>query len=122
MGFSYPIGAVDCYEILEFDVPKGTDPTAPLEVQIQPGTDMALLAVTASGYDAETPVTFNTKKKPAAADAVSFVLDQPLIFNGGAFKAFGAAQPQTLFFANAGLKPVSIKILVLRDATPPPTP
>lgn len=104
----------DAYELLDLTVPSGaTD----LKVELQPGSGVALLAVTADWYGPE--LSFRAAKTAAAT---VFDLDQPFLLAGGALAAFGATQPQTLYLSNATAgakaKDAQVQILVARDATP----
>lgn len=117
--FEQTINDADCYQVVDLDLPAGTV-TPPLEVQLQPGSAMALLVITADSYS-EPPetVTYSTTN---TAGAPLFALSQPVLLLGDALLALGATQPQTLYFRNPGSAIVRVKLLVVRDATPTPAP
>lgn len=114
--------AAEAYELLDFIVPANT---TDLKVELQPGSGMSLLAITAGWYGPK--LSFRATQ---ADETTRFVLDEPLLLAGGAIAAFGSEQPKVLYFSNqtadAAAKEAKVMVLVARDATPPspapPTP
>lgn len=115
--------AIEAYDRIEAIVPAATpapdlaDPPIPgaATVQVQPGVaaQVQFLLMTASQYSDQ--LTYSLTGGVTDVD-----LDAPQIFLGpGAVELLKVA-PQSLNFSNSSSDPVTVVILVGRDATPPP--
>jgi len=87
---------------------------ADVEVEVQPtaADRVNLLVITAGAYSAD--LTY----KVGANTGTPVALDAPQFFNGAGMMSMLEADPNSLFFSNAGAEDVPVTILVGRDATP----
>ena len=102
---------VEAYDTL--DVKLTNDPEGQM-VSLQPGTDdVHFLLISSSRYDAG--ITY--KLDPDSED--SYPLDGQVLLAKGGIKLLGKA-PQTLLFKNPLSEEIPVRVVVGRDATPPP--
>ncbi len=100
---------VDAYDKLSIELAGSA---AAVDVDLQPsggGGDVQLLVLTATSYD--VGVTFSPD-----AGTTTFTLNGPLVLIGSGSVAILADPPQTLRFDNPDANPVTIDILVGRQA------
>jgi hypothetical protein len=101
------VEAIDTIEVVVPDAAAGGE----AEVQVQPGGagQVQLLLIRADRYGEEFSYTVD-------GGAEDVVLDAPQLLIGGALALLGGP-PQTITFSNEAATPVTIRILVGRDAT-----
>jgi hypothetical protein len=98
---------VAAYDVVEVTIANGA---ADEEVDVQPGSDVQLLMITADRYD--PPLTY----KVNAAGNPSRALDQPQVFFGaGAISLLDAAAPSSLVVSNATGSDVVLSVIVGRN-------
>lgn len=107
---------VDAYDVLNVSVPAqtGTTPgTVDVDVQPSPTGKVQFLLITSTAYDSGGNLEYQVK----VASAQKLNLDGPqLMVNAGLVKLLGSQQ-KTFTFTNKLTEPVSISILVGRNAT-----
>jgi hypothetical protein len=103
---------VEAVDRIEVEVAAGA---ADQVVEMQPGAaaQVSLLHVRASEYSDN--LTF--KVSDDAGDTAAVHLTEPQLYTAGAIALFARA-PKSLKVSNAGVAPVTLEILVARDATP----
>ena len=98
---------VAAYDVVEVTIADGA---ADEEVEVQPGSDVQLLMITANSYD--PPLTY----KVNAAANPAHDLDQPQVFFGaGAIGLLDASAPGSLFVSNATGSDAVLSIIVGRN-------
>ena len=98
---------VAAYDVLEVSIADGA---ADQEVELQPGSDVQLLMITADSYDPSLSYKVNAAANPSRD------LDQPQVFFGsGAVSLLDASAPASLFVSNATGQNVVLSVVVGRN-------
>jgi hypothetical protein len=101
----------DAYDKIEVTIPASTAMSSPVTVEVQPGTGVTFLLITAASYKG-----LSYKVSTTTADEIT--LDGPHILIGSGAVALLVNTPDKFLFANTETADAKISILVARDATP----
>lgn len=107
---THAVEQVEAIDKIEVQVPEGG--SAAVEVQPGGAGQVKLLLLTTDAYGQQLSYTVD-------GGVADVALDAPVLVVGAAVGLLGAA-PQKITFSNAAAAAATVRILVGRDATPPP--
>ncbi len=124
---------VEAYGRIEATVPAAASAAGVVTVEVQPSGDVTqvqFLLITASQYgdqltysaaglDGEATSEATSEANGGNGGVADVTLDAPQLFLGPAAVGLLQVAPQSITFSNSSSDPITVVILVGRDATPP---
>jgi hypothetical protein len=102
----------DAYDKIDVTIPASTTMSSPVTVEVQPGTGVTFLLITAVSYEGLS------YKVGTGSGATEITLDGPHILIGSGAVSLLVNTPDKFLFANTETTDAKVSILVGRDATP----